>query len=114
MSGAERRAIRRLRLLIPTFECVPGCSDCCGPVPFSKWEWSQVRTKKTATCLDCPYATPAGCEIYEDRPILCRLFGAVADEPLLACPHGRGPARPLTADEGRRIATEYARLVEGG
>ncbi len=108
----EGRAIRRLRTLIPTFECVPGCRDCCGPIPFSRWEWGQVADKRKATCIECPYSTEQGCAIYEQRPIICRLFGTV-DDPMLKCPHGRGPKKPLSAEEGRRIAMEYARLVEG-
>lgn len=107
----EGRDIRRLRTLIPTFTCVQGCSDCCGPIPFSRWEWDRVTDKRKATCLDCPYSTPHGCAIYEERPMMCRLFGAV-DDPMLRCPHGCAPEKPLSADEGRRIANEYARLVE--
>lgn len=106
----EGKEIKRLRLLIPTFECVAGCNDCCGPVPFSGWEADQVKEKRVQTCIDCPYSTPQGCDIYEDRPIMCRLFGAV-DDPMLRCPHGKGPEKPLTAEEGRRIAAEYARLA---
>lgn len=106
----EGRDIKRLRMLIPKFECVPGCTDCCGPIPFSRWEWDRVEDKRHATCLTCPYSSPMGCAIYEERPIMCRLFGAV-DDPMLKCPHGRGPEKPLTAAEGRAIANEYARLV---
>ena len=108
----EGREIKRLRLLIPTFTCIPGCSDCCGPVPFSHWEWEKISDQRKATCLDCPYDGEAGCEIYEDRPIMCRLFGTV-DHPQLRCPHGRGPEKMLTAQEGAAIADQYAKLVGG-
>ena len=108
----EARDIRRLRVLIPTFDCVPGCTDCCGPVPFSRWEWDQVKDKRVAVCIDCPYSAADNCAIYEDRPMMCRLFGAV-DDPRLTCPHGAGPAVKLTAEQGSAIASAYAKLVGG-
>lgn len=41
----------------------------------------------------CPFASPEeGCLIYEERPILCRLFGT-STIPLLACKRG------LTSDD---------------
>jgi uncharacterized protein len=107
----EARDIRRLRVLIPTFTCRAGCRDCCGPIPFSRWEWEQVPEKKHATCLECPYSSPYGCSIYEDRPIMCRLFGTV-DDPIMRCPHGCGPEKLLTAEEGARIRDAYREIVE--
>ncbi|MGR5432333.1 YkgJ family cysteine cluster protein, partial [Vibrio astriarenae] len=37
--------IRFLRQRIPTFECVPGCHDCCGPVTASTEEMSRLPVK---------------------------------------------------------------------
>jgi len=34
----ERRELKRLYSRIPTFKCVEGCTDCCGPVPVSREE----------------------------------------------------------------------------
>jgi uncharacterized protein len=34
----ERKELKRLYSKIPTFKCVEGCSDCCGPVPASRQE----------------------------------------------------------------------------
>lgn len=80
----SQEIIEQIRKEIPAFQCRPGCSDCCGPVVWSKWEWENTPIKKKATGIDCPYICEAGCEIYEDRPILCRLFGVVH---ALQCPH---------------------------
>lgn len=43
----------------------------------------------------CPFLTPDGCEVYLDRPAICRLFGAV-DSPFLQCPVGACAKRPMT------------------
>ncbi len=34
--------ILRLREQIPPVTCKLGCTSCCGPVPFSHWEWEQL------------------------------------------------------------------------
>lgn len=35
----------------------------------------------------CPFEIPTGCAIYEERPIVCRMFAAV-DNPILTCSYG--------------------------
>lgn len=104
----EATSIKKLRSMIPTFSCKPGCHDCCGPVVFSKWEWEQVADKKTATCIFCPYASFLGCEIYEHRPIICRLFGTIDR---LKCPRGCRPEVLLTEEEAAAIMEEYLKWV---
>src|SRR5258708_28093736 len=34
----ERRCLRELYAQIPTFKCIEGCTDCCGPVAASREE----------------------------------------------------------------------------
>jgi hypothetical protein len=97
---------------IPRFECVEGCTDCCGTVPWSGWELKQAgldapppaRADKT-----CAFAEGGSCQIYQNRPLMCRLFGTVED---LRCPHGRGPLKLLSVAEGQAIVRRYIRLVE--
>jgi hypothetical protein len=38
--------------------------------------------------LSCPYLGVDGCEVYEERPLICRLFGTT---PHLVCPRGKRP-----------------------
>lgn len=86
--------IARLREEIPAFECVPGCHDCCGPVTTSSEEMSRLPVKTEAeheaalTHFDCVHLGPNGCEVYEERPLICRLFGTT---PRMPCPNGRRP-----------------------
>ena len=42
------RKIDQLRLQIPSFACVPGCHDCCGPVTASSEEMSRLPVKSDA------------------------------------------------------------------
>lgn len=95
---------------IPVMKCKPGCHDCCGPVPWSVEEWKRVVLKKRGETVVCPYAGQDGCRVYEDRPVVCRLFGTVAD-PRFRCPHGCGPdgKKMLSAEDGRQLLDEYFR-----
>lgn len=42
--------------------------------------------------LSCPHLGEGGCEVYEERPLICRLFGTT---PMLLCPHGRHPEKMI-------------------
>jgi len=86
--------IEFFRESIPGFSCKPGCHDCCGPVTASSDEVSRLPEKSTQehekamSDYNCPYLGENGCEVYEERPLICRLFGTT---PSLPCPNGCGP-----------------------
>jgi hypothetical protein len=106
---------------IPAFRCKPGCGDCCGVVPWSENEWAKVadRAPPGTTTIKaddaiiptrpgssvCPFFS-SGCTVYNDRPFMCRLFGAVRD-PRLRCPHGCGPTHPLSAAKALKMTRQY-------
>lgn len=110
----EEMRARTAAVKIPTFACKPGCHDCCGIVPFSDRErgaaaarapliaWTRLGDSWVPTGAlasgDCPFLGIDGCTIYDIRPPVCQLFGAV-DDPLMTCPHGCGPKRRLSAAE---------------
>ena len=97
--------IQRQYERIPSFVCIEGCTDCCGPVPMTAAEATQIEIKPYDG-LRCQYATKSGCSIYEHRPLLCRLFGTV-DHEKLRCPHGKRPAELLTHRQGDTIMRHY-------
>lgn len=86
--------IRFFRQRIPTFECIPGCHDCCGPVTTSPEEMARLprKTKSEQDAalaeLNCVHLGSNGCQVYTERPLICRLFGTTT---ALPCPHGRHP-----------------------
>ena len=90
----NHQKIRFIRERIPSFECIPGCHDCCGPVTTSSEEMARLPVKSEAEHevalaeLSCPHLGEKGCQVYAERPLICRLFGTT---PRLACPHGRRP-----------------------
>ncbi|MEE9103644.1 YkgJ family cysteine cluster protein [Pseudomonas sp. QE6] len=106
MSCTTRRKIDHLRRQIPSFACVPGCHDCCGPVTASSEEMSRLPVKSDAehdaalAHWNCVHLGPHGCEVYEERPLICRLFGTT---PSLPCPRGRGPESPTDEQVERQV-----------
>lgn len=98
--------IKFFRKRIPNFECVPGCHDCCGPVTTSSEEMSLLPVKSEAEHaaalaeLSCPHLSQNGCTVYDERPLICRVFGTT---PRLPCPHGRRPDNMIDADLEKEI-----------
>jgi Fe-S-cluster containining protein len=88
------REIETLRQRIPSFTCVVGCHDCCGPVTASSEEVARLPAKTepehaaALSELNCPYLGKHGCEVYNERPLICRLFGTT---PRMLCPNGMRP-----------------------
>lgn len=97
--------IQRQYERIPSFVCIEGCTDCCGPVPMAAAEAELIELKPYEG-LHCQYATDRGCSIYERRPLLCRLFGTV-DHEKMRCPHGKRPDVLLTHRQGDTIMRHY-------
>ncbi len=109
---AEAAVIKRLRRAIPqTVGCKPGCTECCGPVPFSRWEWMHLRDKRNEPGPGgmCPYIENGRCAIYSERPIICRAFGNLN---LLHCdvlPFTQNPNRERDVD---KAVCEYNEIIE--
>jgi Fe-S-cluster containining protein len=134
------RELRRAYANIPPVPCRPRCGDCCGPAPMQRMEWERVKDLVPPGAIvhrtlesDGPYV-PAGafvvldaasgmcgflsrdgnraCTIYDKRPLVCRLFGAVRDVANLACEHGCLAAKPIGPKESFRKAMRYMRETQ--
>ena len=92
--NSNNRKLDELRARIPSFRCIVGCHDCCGPVTASSEEMARLPVKTDAEHeaalaeLSCPHLGEHGCEVYSERPLICRLFGTT---PSLLCPNGMRP-----------------------
>jgi Fe-S-cluster containining protein len=98
--------IRFFRKHIPSFACKAGCHDCCGPVTASSEEMANLPFKSIAdheaalADLNCPHLGKNGCEVYGERPLICRLFGTT---PRLPCPNGKRPEVMIDAEIEQQI-----------
>ena len=120
----RRRADKKLKKLyakIPTFKCEQGCTACCGVVPWSLVEFEKVKIReeiarkmqaqpctitpmRTPNCSDCPfYIENKGCSAYEERPLMCRLYGTTES---LECPKGHRPSKMLSKEQANKIMIE--------
>lgn len=98
--------------------CRKGCSDCCGPVLCSSREFEKIPDipEKLAPVCDergerllvCRFSSEKGCLVYDYRPLICRLFGAV-NYKLLTCPHGAKAERPMSEPAARKMINKMIR-----
>lgn len=111
--------IRRVWDQVPSTNCKGLCVDSCGPISASPLEQRLLAAHDirlvdpiaeltgfviTGTANDCPALVDGRCSVYEIRPTVCRLWGAVEDMP---CPYGCEPeGGRLSRDAGRRILNQ--------
>lgn len=106
------QTIRMLGKCIPVMECVPGCHDCCGPVLATIDEIRRLpakTSKQREAALDelnCVYLDSCGCQIYQDRPLICRLFGTTEKLP---CPRGVKPLKVVARSVEDKIFSVLAK-----
>lgn len=95
LAKAREEMLRALYDRVPPTGCKGLCHEACGPIAFSETEAAHLRSKygrlpvlKPGT-LECSELTEdKRCAVYADRPMICRLWGAVRS---MRCPHGCVP-----------------------
>ena len=58
----------------------------------------------------CPALVDGRCRVYEDRPTICRLWGATESMP---CPHGCTPAGALSRQQSHDLLRRAAEVGGG-
>ena len=105
---------------LPALACKGLCSDSCGAVPMTAFEWTRVvahfgrepapRLRDADGTPWCPMLNEKRqCDVYAVRPLLCRLWGLI-DVDGMRCPHGCVPEWWLTSEESRVLMTEISRI----
>jgi uncharacterized protein len=118
-----QRLLKTWHKQIPAMSCEPGCRECCegDARAMILAEWREIRHPgkyaRGPALAACQFLGEFGCEIYARRPLICRLFGAVApDDPALAelagtfpisCPRGHHPEAPLPLAAALKIQVDY-------
>jgi hypothetical protein len=71
---------------LPELECKGLCQESCGPIAMSKAELEHITAKYGSAPMwddtfTCKALVGGKCSIYEDRPLICRLWGTVGGMP---------------------------------
>jgi hypothetical protein len=95
---------------LPRMQCRRLCGDeVCGAIFMTAVEADRVRRAThqvpRTTPTMCVYLERGACRVYDQRPLICRVFGLVKR---MSCPHGCVPDRWLSDHE----FVEIARAVE--
>jgi Putative zinc- or iron-chelating domain len=110
MKQKEKLLLADIYARIPEVSCKGLCKESCGPIAMSKYEDRRlqelgvtipsmvdgVRAIESGEDYYCPALQAGRCSVYEDRPTICRLWGATASMP---CPHGCTPSNALSQEE---------------
>ncbi len=105
----DRGSLEDLYARIPRLDCRKLCGQACGPIVVPAAEWERLASaggpRESGDDLVCPYLerTSGLCEVYEARPLICRLWGVAETLP---CPHGCEPERWLSAAEVEALLDE--------
>jgi Fe-S-cluster containining protein len=109
---------------IPPVDCRGQCLESCGPISMSRQEQGKLLAQginippmaEAIAALEkgedyyCPALIEGRCSVYDDRPTICRLWGATESMP---CAYGCTPDDALTQEESYRLL-RLAAEVGGG
>jgi Fe-S-cluster containining protein len=118
---AKPKTLQDIYNSMPTIECQGLCQECCGPIAVLPAELQKITESKQSVPtikvvsewgnLTCSALNDKGrCSIYENRPMICRLYGLVQ---AMACPYGCKPSR-WVSDREAAILIERVRKLKPG
>lgn len=114
MTDVERQ-LAALYGEVPEVSCRGLCTDSCGSVAMAPLEQRRIAGKGRVLLPllgafeeSCPALQDGRCEVYEVRPMVCRLYGAVEG---MRCPYGCEPEGGHLPDrEGQRLLARVSVL----
>lgn len=121
MNSKKRKKQARLQTLedvyaaIPSVECQGLCSEGCGVIPLFPVEERNMLEKcgklpAPTSGMTCSALRENRCTVYENRPFVCRIWGAVER---MRCPFGCKVERILTEAEVKQLMDSLSRLSNG-
>lgn len=119
-------ALRALYNALPKIQCKGLCWDSCGPIRMSPWEHRQTAEagvvippgrfirdaegRPHGTVCPALNEVTLRCEVYEARPMICRIWGLTEG---LRCPHGCEPEGGFEEDMDTILALNFAGYYGG-
>jgi uncharacterized protein len=118
-------SLERIYRSVPYVACKQLCAHSCGPIEMSDEERRRIAERgvvipppaevldavmKGEHNMDCPALVDGRCSVYDVRPLICRLWGAVESMP---CPHGCEVTPGLLMDDGAGVLIRRSLDVGG-
>ncbi len=112
-------ALQELYSQVPDANCKGLCHQACGPIEMGELERQQIREGGVEILpavdmlvsgnTDCAALSPLGkCTVYEQRPMICRLYGVVET---MRCEYGCKPDGGfLTVEQGNQLLLQSIRI----
>jgi len=101
--------IQKLYSRIPKSSCVDGCFDCCTSIiQFAREEAERAGEYKYYDGLCGFLDENKNCTIYDNRPLVCRIYGV---SEIMKCEDCEAD-RLLSEEETRVIIKEYAKIKD--
>ncbi|MGI6202202.1 MAG: YkgJ family cysteine cluster protein [Eubacteriales bacterium] len=101
----KMREIRELYKRIPASKCKDGCDRCChNIIQFTPSEEAMMGGYRWDG--QCPHLKEGKCAVYDNRPLVCRIYGT---SELFQCKDCT-PERLLSEEETLEIMREYNRI----
>ncbi|MHB1534455.1 MAG: YkgJ family cysteine cluster protein [Acidimicrobiales bacterium] len=124
MERRRKQSLADVYARIPEVRCKGLCIESCGPIAMSNDEYGRLQERGVTIppMLDavaaiergeeywCPALDGGRCSVYDDRPTICRLWGATESMP---CPHGCTPQNALSQQESFELLALAARAGGG-
>jgi Fe-S-cluster containining protein len=118
MNDETRAKLHEIYDKIPKIKCRGLCTDECTNIGFFRPEFEHLvqitgRTPRLDVQTErCNFLNALGrCEVYDDRPLVCRAYGVDLTMP---CPHGCEAERIMSRMEGLLRLREIVQLLGTG
>lgn len=119
LSRAEIRHMKKIQQQVPVIECKGLCAEACQSVPITPvesyflisttgvkvqpakpnppGEWTPMLGRNTV----CPFLQQGRCSIYNDRPLVCRIYGHPAMG--VECKYGCKNNHPINDERAMQL-----------
>ena len=112
----KKAALQAIYDKVPRIQCQGHCHTSCGPIGMRALEADLLEAHLghplvPARSIDCQFLTEEGrCRIYENRPLVCRLWGVTTSMP---CIYGCEREPMLSNEEALCLLQEAEDLSHG-
>lgn len=113
------KKLKQIYQQVPNIECKGLCHTTCGVIPLSNIENKSISNQigydfnanqlshVQNGSLTCPLLKEDKCSIYNNRPLVCRLYGVVEK---MKCIYGCKPVKYLDEKKARRLIKKLESL----